>query len=139
MQIKDLDGATHKWTLTGCISHGKMQNKSELHKRARALIKTCYPTLQVLEEVPIPLRKSQTLFMDFYLPLNQKCIEVHGEQHYKFVAFYHKNIMGFAQHKKRDHEKMEWCEINNIEYIVLPFDETDSQWSERILKENENI
>jgi hypothetical protein len=48
-----------------------------------------FPTLQILEEVSIPLRSKETLYLDFYIPLIKKCIEVHGEQHYKFVPFYH--------------------------------------------------
>ena len=135
MQIKDLDGNFQKWALTGCIAHGTMRNKSDLHLRARKLIKECFPTFQILEEVPIPLRRSETLFMDFYLPLTKKCIEIHGEQHYKFVPFYHKNLMGFAKHKKRDQEKHEWCSINDIEYIALPFNENIEQWTKRLINE----
>lgn len=134
-QIKDLDGQSHSWSLTGGISHGKIQTKSEIHLIARSLIKECFPTLQILEEVSIPIRKSETLFLDFYLPLNKKCIEVHGEQHYKFVAYFHTNIMGFAKHKKRDKEKAEWCEINGMQYIELPFNENIDQWRERITNE----
>jgi predicted adenine nucleotide alpha hydrolase (AANH) superfamily ATPase len=91
-----------------------------------------YPTLTILQEVPIPLRKNQVLFLDFYIPLLKKAIEVHGEQHYKFVAHYHSNAMGFMKHKKRDHDKQEWCESNGIEYIELPYNEDVEQWTARI-------
>jgi hypothetical protein len=99
---------------------------------ARLLLKDIYPTLQILEEIPIPLRRSETLYLDFYLPLLKKCIEVHGEQHYKFVPFYHQNIMGFAKQKKRDNEKQEWCRNNNIEYIELPHYEDIESWKKRL-------
>jgi hypothetical protein len=135
MLVKDLNDNIHKWNLTGNIAHGKIDNKSTLHLRARQLIKQIFPTMQILEEVPIPLRKSEVLYLDFYLPLNKFCIEVHGEQHYKFVAHYHNNKMGFIKHKKRDKDKQEWCDINNIRYVELPFDENDTKWQQRIISE----
>jgi hypothetical protein len=57
---------------------------------------------------------------------------VHGEQHYKFVQFYHNNMLSFLKSQKRDREKQEWCEINNITYVVLPHFENDQEWIERI-------
>lgn len=131
MQVKDLDNNNVNWQLIGNITHGMVTNKSSLHLKAREIIHECFPTLQVLEEVPMPLRKAETLFMDFYLPLIKTCIEVHGEQHYKFNRFFHNSILGFMKHKKRDENKKEWCFINNIKYIELPYDQIDS-WKELI-------
>jgi hypothetical protein len=135
MQVKDLDGNIHNWHLTGNMAHGKISNKSSLHLKTRALINTMFPTLQVLEEVPIPLRKSETLYLDFYLPLKKLCVEVHGEQHYKFVSFYHSNMLSFLKSQKRDREKQEWCEINSIRYLAFPYHENEIEWQRRL--ENE--
>jgi hypothetical protein len=132
MQIKDLDGNAHAWHLTGNMARGKVNNKSSFHLQARELITDTFPTLQILEEVPIPLRKSETLYLDFYLPLKKMCIEVHGEQHYKFVGFYHNSMLSFLKSQKRDREKQEWCENNHITYIVLPHFENKDQWLERL-------
>ena len=66
-----------------------------------------YPKLQIVEEVQVVLRNSEYVYMDFYIPLIKKCIEVHGEQHYKFNRFYHHNLLGFVKHQKRDREKKE--------------------------------
>ncbi|NBQ16780.1 hypothetical protein EBU24_00490 [bacterium] len=132
MLIKDLDGGSHNWLLTGNMAKGKITNKSSLHLQARPLIATAYPTLQILEEVPIPLRKNETLYLDFYIPLKKVCFEVHGEQHYKFVPFYHSNVLSFLKGQKRDKEKQEWCELNNIKYIVLDYNEPAAIWMERI-------
>lgn len=135
MQIKDLDRNSRAWNLTGYISKGKLINKSSLHLQARKLISEIFPTLQVLEEVPIPVRKSETLYLDFYLPLKKLCVETHGEQHYKFVSFYHNNILSFLKSQKRDREKEEWCNINDIKYVVLPHYENMDQWKGKILDE----
>ena len=132
MHIVDLDGNTHNWHLTGHMAHGKINHRSTLHIRARHLISTAYPTLQVLEEVSILLRKNQTLYLDFYLPLKKICYEVHGEQHYKFVPFYHNNMLTFLKAQDRDRDKEEWCLHNNIKHIVLSYEEPDDIWYERI-------
>lgn len=127
MFIKDLDGNSYNWLLTGNMSKGKVDNRSSLHLQARKIITCKYPTLQILEEVPIQIRKGETLYLDFYVPLKKTCFEVHGEQHYKFVPFYHNTILNFLKAQKRDRDKKEWCEINNIEYIELPFDK-QKEW-----------
>lgn len=132
MLITDLDGNTLKWNLTGNISHGKIANKSSFHIKARGVLSNKYPTLQILEEVSINLRKNETLYLDFYLPLKKMCIEVHGEQHYKFVGFYHSNMLSFLKAQKRDKEKQEWCELNGITHIVFPHFENEQQWLERL-------
>lgn len=135
MQVADLDGNYHSWNLTGYIAKGKLANKSSLHLQARELISTLFPTLQILEEVPINTRKSETLYLDFYLPLKRLCVETHGEQHYKFVPFYHNNILSFLKGQKRDREKQEWCEINGIKYVSFPHYESIEQWKGKL--ENE--
>lgn len=131
MQVRDLEGNTHLWNLTGNMAYGTF-NKSELHLKARGLLNQKYPTLQILEEVPITLKKGVTLYMDFYLPLKKICVEVHGEQHYKFVQFYHGNMLNFIRAKKRDQEKKEWCELNGITYIALPFDDSEEDWRNQL-------
>ena len=132
MLIKDLDGNTHNWQLTGNMAKGKISNRSSLHLTTRSIITQNYPTLQILEEVPIPLKNRETLYLDFYLPLKKTCIEVHGEQHYKFVPFYHSTILNFLKSQKRDREKEEWCELNNIKHVILRYDENEQTWNERI-------
>lgn len=132
MNILGLDGKSSYWKLSGNITKNTI-NKSSLHIKARELLNKLFPTLQVLEEVSIPIRKSETLYLDFYLPLKKTCVEVHGEQHYKFVQFYHNTFLGFVKSKKRDTDKKEWCELNNIQYVDLPFNETETEWEKRIL------
>lgn len=132
MDIIDLDSNTKKWSLKGYISKATATNKSSHHITARKLLHNLFPTFQILEEVSIPIRSKETLYLDFYLPLLKKCIEVHGEQHYKFIPFYHSTKLNFLKAKKRDNEKREWCEINGIDYIELPFNENEEQWTIRI-------
>ncbi len=130
MIVSDLDGNTKQFHLTGHICYGIL-NKSSYHLLARELMSDLYPTMQILEEVPIEIRKSQTLYLDFYIPLIKTAIEVHGEQHYKFISYYHKTPLNFMRHKKRDKDKKIWCEINGIKNIEFPFNESCEQWKKR--------
>jgi hypothetical protein len=131
MIVYDLDGNGSKWSILGNTKNNR-KNQSSLHRATCSMLSEIYPTLIILQEVPIVVRKNQTLFLDFYIPLLKTAVEVHGEQHYKFVAHYHSNAMGFIKHKKRDADKKEWCEINGIEHIELPYDENIEQWKLRI-------
>ena len=132
MNVKNLDGNFSVWHLTGNISKGSIENKSSYHLQARQIIKKIYPTMQILEEVPIGPRKSETLYLDFYIPLIKKCIEVHGEQHYKFIPYYHSNKLAFLKAQKRDKDKEEWCDINGIKYVALAFNEDLTVWETKI-------
>lgn len=135
MNAIGLDDNIYTIHLTGCLSNSKSQNKSGPHLAARKIIKETFPTFQILEEVPVKISKYEILYLDFYLPLIKTCIEVHGEQHYKFSKFYHINMMGFAKAKKRDENKKQWCLLNNIKYIVFPYDESPEQWKQKINNE----
>lgn len=138
MNIIDLDGNNINWSLTGHISKGRINDKSSFHLAARKLLIESFPTLQILEEVPIPLRRSETLYLDFYLPLIKRVIEVHGEQHYKFIPFYHSSKMNFLKAVKRDNEKKEWCEKNGITHTILPYNESIETWRKILAYEYTN-
>ncbi|OUU62830.1 MAG: hypothetical protein CBC24_06685 [Candidatus Pelagibacter sp. TMED64] len=132
MDIVDLDGNTHKWSLTGHIAKGQVAKKSDLHLKARELIRSSFPTMQILEEVGIPLRHANTLFLDFYVPLLKLCIEVNGEQHYKFNSFFHGTRLNFIKHQRRDREKRDWCDLNSINVIEFPYNETVEEWGMKL-------
>ena len=96
-----------------------------------------YPALQIIEEIPIQLKRSQRASLDFYINTIKTVIEVHGEQHYKFNTFYHSSRQDFINQKKRDNDLKEWCEINNMTYVELPFDEGEEQWKNRITHQSD--
>jgi DNA phosphorothioation-dependent restriction protein DptG len=129
IKVRDLDGNSINWNINGCFQNASA--KSSYHLAARKLIKEIYPTMHVLEEVPVYIRKNEIVYLDFYIPLIKKCIEVHGEQHYKFVPHFHGSLMDFAKAKKRDLEKKQWCEINSFSFIELPYNSQDN-WKDLI-------
>lgn len=124
MRVKDLDGKEYEWQARGrTFLFGDMG--SSLHKKARLILHGRFPTVTILEEVSIPVRKRKTLYFDFYLPGRKLAIEVHGEQHYSFSSLFHKTKADFVKQKKNDREKAEWCEINGIQLVELSCREQD--------------
>ena len=131
MLVYDLDQKQSKWSLTG-YSQNNRKKISDYHLRAREILKSIYPTMAILEEVAFNPRKGQTLYFDFYIPMINKAIEVHGEQHYKFTPHFHSSPIAFAKQKSRDKDKMEWCSVNGIDYVELPYNQSEDQWKQAI-------
>ena len=137
MKIRDLDGHIYTWKTEGAvIRSGDIRPRSQLHLTARSILRETYPTLQICEEVRVRLRYNKQIFVDFYINTIKTVIEVHGQQHYKFNSLYHSCAQDFLNQKKRDSELQDWCSINNLNYIELPFNENEQQWISRILQMN---
>lgn len=133
MKVYDLDHNIYTLSLTGyTINNNDNRPRSELHMLGRKIIKEVYPLTPVLEEVFITIRRGQTAYLDFFLPQHNLCVEVHGEQHFRFCEFYHKNQMGFLQHKKRDRDKRTWLEINNIKLVEFNYNESGTEWRSKL-------
>lgn len=133
MKVKDLDLNEYTITLNGYIVQGReLRPRSQYHTTARELLKELFPTVQVLEEVPIKLRKNYNAYIDFFINQFKIVIEVHGQQHYKFTPMFHSSMQDFVRQKKRDNDLIEWCAINNFTYIELKFDESVETWKKKI-------
>ena len=133
MKIRDLDGNSYTWKIAGNIVRSNEQRpRSKLHLKARQLLRDLYPALQIMEEVSFQLRRNQSGFLDFYINTVKTVIEVHGSQHYKFNTLYHTSIHDFINQKKRDVALVDWCELNNLTYVELPFNESVEEWKLRI-------
>ena len=130
MKVKDTKGRWHSWNLAHCkVSKMDTRPRSDLHLNARNILKERFQVETILEEVPLPGEK---LFLDFYLPLRKMAVEVHGEQHYKYVPHFHGHPTAFIESKQRDIRKSNWCVQNGIVLIVLPYSETIDEWRKRI-------
>lgn len=126
MNVKGLDGKSYKMQL---VSQPK-DEPSQYHLRCRALLAALFPFDQRLEELYLP--GSDGLTADFYLPSRRLAIEVQGEQHSRFVPFFHRHRLGFMQSQIRDGKKKAWCLLNSILLVELPYDERDDEWATRI-------
>ena len=63
------------------------------------------------------------LRFDFYLPKHNTCIEFNGRQHYESVSIYGGQI-GLKKQIKNDNIKVEYCRKNNIQLIIIKYDES---------------
>ena len=135
MKVIGFDKRSYNINFSKASHKSFRDNKSAYHTRARELISKIFPFEIVYEETTLPgsrTRGTGLLYADFIIPKLHIMIEVHGEQHYKFSKFFHKTKKGFQEHKRRDLKKIEWCELNEITMIVLPFDK-EEEWP-KILK-----
>mgnify|MGYP003678977495 FL=1 len=138
MKIRDLNDQIHNWNLNGyVVSANEMRPRSKLHLKARDVIRDLFPTLQILEEVMIPITRFEKGFLDFYINTIKCAIEVHGQQHYSFNSLFHTSAQDFVNQKKKDRRKQEWCRYNNITCIELPYNEDEEKWRLRIQQRND--
>jgi hypothetical protein len=133
MKVKDLNGNSSTWKIRGeIVSANDNRSRSKLHLKARKILYGLFPTMQILEEVSINPRIGKTQYLDFYINQIKLAIEVHGQQHYKFNSLYHATAQDFLNQKKNDADKKNWCDINNISYIELPYNEDEDSWTIKI-------
>ena len=138
MKVIDLNHQMHNWKLSGySVGANEKRPRSKLHLSARNLLKEIFPTVQILEEVSVPITRSENLFLDFYINTVKLAIEVHGKQHYAFNSMFHRSAQDFINQKRRDARKYEWCEYNNITYVELPYNESVDQWKIKIQLRND--
>jgi hypothetical protein len=137
MKTRSLDGDINKWKIESSLIRGSDERpRSKLHLAARSLLKEIYPTLQICEEISVRIRRDKRAIIDFYINTIKTVVEVHGEQHYKFNSLYHTCAQDFLNQKKRDTELIDWCVLNNLNYVELPFNEGRKQWKTRIQLKN---
>lgn len=131
MRVKGLDGREYPWNLRGLQpARDDARARSSYHLAARQLLQRLFPTTPILEEVPLP--GSDGLRADFYLPMEKLIVEVHGEQHYKYVPHFHGDRLGFLAAKRRDASKETWCDLNGLRFVALPYSEDIDEWRSRV-------
>lgn len=129
MRIIGLDKKQYELNLGGHTpKESDIANRSKGHLLARKLLQELFPADRLLEE--LYLLGSNGLYADFYLPFRKLMVEVHGRQHFEFVPHFHKDKWNWYASKKRDMNKAEWCQLNNISLLVLRDDQTDG-WREQ--------
>ena len=134
--VTGLDGKEYKFNPAFQSHRVYRENKSSFHIKARELLKQTYKHEVILEEITLPGsntdRRKSLLYVDFYIPRLGTGIEIHGQQHYEFSQFFHKDKREFLLAKKRDRDKKEWFEMNDPKLIILPYMELD-KWEKLLL------
>lgn len=137
MKVTGINGREYVWNLSGySVAANDKRKRSKYHVRAREVLKTIFHSYRILEEVKLPgstpRHRKGVLYLDFFIPQIDLAIEVHGQQHYEFCPFFHKNKADFALAKAKDEDKIDWCKLNNIDLVVLKYSDTDEQWRYQI-------
>ena len=133
MKVLGLDGREYHLNLADYCRRGDDDRpRSHGHLLARILLRGYYPCDQLLEEVPL-YGCGTVLYLDFFLPLRRIAVEVQGEQHYQQVKHFHPTRMDYLRARGRDVQKRQWCSLNGISLVELPYGETEDDWRNRIL------
>ena len=137
MKIKGINGKEYTWNLSKYnVFNDNKRPRSKYHLRARNLLKEIFHSYRILEEVKLPgstaTYRRGVLYLDFYIPQIKKAFEVHGQQHYEFIPFFHKSTSDFILAKGKDQDKIDWCQINGINITILKYSDTDEEWRHQI-------
>lgn len=131
MIIIGLDDKEYKINL-GNYTYNKNKRRSQLCSGAIDVIKSIYPSDPICEEIYLPGATSK-IYLDLFLPKRNLAIEVDGRQHNLYSNHFHKNKYGFAKSQRRDREKTDLLEINNITLVRLLHNESPTEWRRKLL------
>jgi len=93
------------------------KSKSKIQKATKDFLKEFWLNHVVFEEFPVAGTK---MSLDFYNANKRIAIEVQGQQHVKYTPFFHgQNKYNYINQLRRDQNKQEFCEINNIKLIEI--------------------
>lgn len=137
MKVVGLNGKPYNLNLNDyLVAKNDERKRSIPHIRARELLQDSFKGYAIYEEVKLPgsrdPSKKSVLFLDFFIPNVKVGVEVHGIQHYVYSPFFHKTVAGFYESIYRDKIKKEWCDINNIELIILDSRDHIDTWREQL-------
>ena len=110
------------WNKTYKIQRKPFESKGELECRRVIEKITGHPFPKVR---PNFLRNNITsghnLELDCYNPELKIAVEYNGEQHYKYVPYFHQSKEGFYNIKYRDDMKNRLCQENGVNLITVPY------------------
>jgi hypothetical protein len=96
--------------------------QSEQANQVYELTKSLFPYCTIFPEHFVKF-KGQTLYFDFYIKELNILIEVQGEQHFSYNKYFHGDREGFVSSKRRDNLKKEFCELERMALVIIPFNE----------------
>jgi hypothetical protein len=91
-------------------------SRSKLQKKVKDAIWGLWKYDVVFEEFPIV---GTRLSLDFFNATTNVAIEVQGNQHTKFVKFFHRSKSNYLDQIYRDVKKADFCEANDIELLEI--------------------
>jgi hypothetical protein len=105
------------------------KSRSKLQQHVKIFLKSYWQGDVVFEEMKVA---GTRLSLDFYNANKKIAIEVQGEQHFKFVPFFHNTRGSYLKQIKRDVKKIEFCKLNEINLIeIYPKDNLNKDFFEK--------
>jgi very-short-patch-repair endonuclease len=126
MKFKTLDGKERNLkNAKKSIIDWEAKSKSKFQKEVKDFLKKYWIGDVVFEELRIV---GTRLSLDFFNANKRIAIEVQGQQHFKFVKFFHGNRINYLNQIKRDIKKDEFCQLNNIQLMeIYPTDQLSNE------------
>lgn len=113
-------------TLTGSIKGIKQPKKhlikwkgksrSKRQRLVKLFLQEYWKDHIVFEEFPVA---GTRLSLDFYNANKRIAIEVQGRQHTEYVPFFHRTKTNYLSQLRRDQQKLDFCQLNNIHLIEV--------------------
>lgn len=118
MKFKTLNGAVRSIPrVKKYLIDWDAKSKSKIQKATKDFLKEFWLKHVVFEEFPVAGTK---MSLDFYNANKRIAIEVQGQQHVKYTPFFHgHNKYNYINQLRRDQNKQEFCEINDIKLIEI--------------------
>lgn len=95
---------------------------SKLQKRVSELLSIHLGKYTVRENIRpdwLTTKNGDRLELDFFIDELDIAIEVQGDQHYRFVEFFHENVTGYIEQVERDKQKRKICDLKGIKLIEI--------------------
>ena len=93
------------------------ESRSKLQFSVKKFLEKYWKNHVVFEEFPVAGTK---LTIDFYNATKKIAIEVQGQQHRKYVPFFHGGYKNnYINQLRRDKKKSDYCAINNIDLVEI--------------------
>jgi len=109
-----------------------LHSRSKIQKAVKDILFEIWEDHIVYEEFPV---YGTRYSLDFFNATRNIAIEVQGSQHTKYNPFFHGgNPLNFGSQLKRDDQKREFCELNDITLIEI-FEEDRDKLSLDFVKE----
>jgi hypothetical protein len=130
MKFKTLDGKERiVKNIKKYLIKWEGKSRSKLQQNVKLFLKAYWQGDVVFEEMKVA---GTRLSLDFYNANKKIAIEVQGEQHFKFVPFFHNTRGSYLKQIKRDVKKIEFCELNEINLVeIYPKDDLNKEFFEK--------
>lgn len=118
MKFKTLFGATKRVSkIKNHLIDWDEESRSKFQFNVKKFLEPYWSRHVVFEEFPIVGTK---MSLDFFNANKKVAIEVQGGQHTKYVPYFHGgHKVNYLSQLERDHNKLKFCELNDILLIEI--------------------